>query len=53
MENYESFLRELSGKQEPANMKVTKPTQKKGERNKNVILSIIDIIKTSGRMGIV
>ena len=53
MENYESFLRELSGKQKPANMKVTKPTYKKGERNKNVILSIIDIIKTSGRMGIV
>ena len=52
MENYESFLRELSGKQEPVNMQVTKPTQKKCERNKNVLLSIIDIIKTIGRMGI-
>ena len=52
MENYESFLRELSGEQEPVNMQVTKPTQKKCERNKNVLLSIINIIKTTGRMGI-
>ena len=52
MENYERFLRELSGKQEPVNMQVTKPTQKKCERNKNVLLSITDIIKTIGRMGI-
>ena len=52
MENYESFLGELSGKQEAVNMQVTKPTQKKCERNKNVLLSIIDIIKTIGRMGI-
>ena len=52
MENYESFLRQLSGKQEPVNMQVTKPTQKKYKRNKNVLLSTIDIIKTIGRMGI-
>ena len=52
MENYESFLRELSGKQEPVNMPATKPTQKKCERNKNVLLSIIDTRKTIGRMGI-
>ena len=52
MENYESFLIELSGKQEPVNMQVTKPTEKKCERNKNVLLPIIDIIKTIGRMGI-
>ena len=52
MENYESFLGELSGKQEPVNMQVIKPTQKNCERNKNVLLSIIDNIKTIGRMGI-
>ena len=52
MENYESILRQLSGKQEPVNMQVTKPTQKKFERNKNVLLSIIDIIKAIARMGI-
>ena len=55
MENYESFLRGLSGKQEPVNMQVTKPTQKKCERNTNVLLSITsitDIIKTIGRMDI-
>ena len=52
MENYESFLRELYGKQETVNMQVTKPTQKSYERNKNVLLSIIDIIKTIGKMGI-
>ena len=49
MENHESFLRELCGKQEPVNMQVTKPTQKKCERNNNKLLSIIDIIKTTGR----
>ena len=38
MENYESFLRELSGKQEPVNTQVTKATQKKSKRNKNVLL---------------
>ena len=52
MENYESFLGELSGKQEPVNMPVIKPTQKNCERNKNVLLSIIDNIKTIGTMGI-
>ena len=52
MENYESSFRELSGKQEPINMHVTKATQKKYERTKNVLLSIVDIIKTIGRMGI-
>ena len=52
MENYESFLIELSGKQEPVNMQVTKPTQKKCETNKNVLLSITDIIKTIARIGI-
>ena len=31
-------------------MQVTKATQKKGERNKNVLLSIIYIIKTIGRI---
>ena len=52
MENYESFLRELSRKQELVNVQVTKPTQKKCERNMNKLLSIIDIIKTIERMGI-
>ena len=52
MENYESFLRELSGKQETVDMQVTKPTQKKCERNKNVLLSIVDIIKTIGSLDI-
>ena len=52
MENYNSFLRELSGKQETVNMQVTKTTQKKCERNKNVLLSIIGIIKSIGGMGI-
>ena len=47
-----AFLKELSGKQELVNMQVTTATQKKCERNKNVLLSIIDIIKTIGRMGI-
>ena len=32
MENYESFLRELTGTQEPVNMQVNKPTQKNCER---------------------
>ena len=31
-------------------MQVTKATQKKGERNKNVLVSIIYIIKTIGRI---
>ena len=52
MENYESFLREFPGKQEPVNMQVTKPTQKRCERNKNALLSITGIIKTIGRMDI-
>ena len=52
MDNYGSFIRELSGKQGPANMQVTKLTQKKCERNKNVLLSVIDIIETIGRMRI-
>ena len=52
MANYESFLTELYGKQEPVNIQVTKPTQKKCERNKNVLLSITDIIETIERVGI-
>ena len=32
IENYESFLRELTGTQEPVNMQVSKPTQKRWER---------------------
>ena len=47
-----AFLRELSGKQEPVNMQVTRLTQKKCERNKKVLLSIIHIIKAIGSMGI-
>ena len=42
----------LSGKQELVNMQVTKPTQRKFERNKSVLLSVSDIIKTIGKMGI-
>ena len=42
----------LSGKQELVNMQVTKPTQRKFERNKSVLLSVFDIIKTIGKMGI-
>ena len=33
-------------------MQVTKPTQRKFERNKSVLLSVSDIIKTNKKMGI-
>ena len=52
MLNYDSCLRELSGKEKIVNMQVTKPTQQKRERSKNVLLSIIGIMKTTGKMGI-
>ena len=37
MENYSSFSRELSGKQETVNMQVTKSTQKKCEKKQECI----------------
>lgn len=37
IENYDSFFRELSGKQEPVNMQVTKPTQRNCKGSKKSV----------------
>ena len=46
MDSYKEFLKQVSGKKDPVDQQLSKSTVKK------VLLSIIDAIKTIGKMGV-
>ena len=51
MKNYSSFLNEMTGKVVPVNVQVVQ-TSEQTKKNNRILLSIIDLLKTAGRMGI-
>ena len=51
MKNYSSFLNEMTGKVVPVNVQVVQ-TSEQIKKNNRILLSIIDLLKTAGRMGI-
>ena len=53
MDNYqEFFLKQVSGKKDPVEQQLSKSTVKKVDENRKLLLSIIDAIKTIGKMGV-
>ena len=52
MNNYKDFLRQVSGKKDAVEEQLSKSTVKQVDKNRKVLLSIIDAIKTIGKMGI-
>ena len=51
MKNYSSFLNEMAGKVVPVNVQVVQ-TSEQTKKNNRILLSITDLLKTAGRMGI-
>ena len=51
MKNYSSFLNEMAGKVVPVNVQVVQ-TSEQTKKNNRILLSIIDLLKTAGQMGI-
>ena len=52
MDNYKEFLKQVSGKKNPVDQQLSKSTVKQVDKNRKVLLSIIDAIKTIGKMGV-
>ena len=52
MDNYKEFLKQVSGKKDPVEQQLSKSTVKLVDKNRKVLLSIIDAIKTIGKMGV-
>ena len=52
MDNYKEFLKQVSGKKDPAEQQLSKLTVKQVDKNRKVLLSIIDAIKTIGKMDV-
>ena len=52
MDNYKEFLEQVSGKKDPVEQQLSKSTVKQVDKNRKVLLSIIDAIKTIGKMGV-
>ena len=52
MDNYKEFLKQLSWKKDPVDQKLSKSTDKQLDKNRKVLLSIIAVIKTIGKMGV-
>ena len=52
MDNYQEFLKQISGKKDPVEQQLSKSTVKQVDKNRKVLLSIIDAIKTIGKMGV-
>ena len=52
MDNYQEFLKQVSGKKDPVEQQLSKSTVKQVDKNRKVLLSIIDAIKTIGKMGV-
>ena len=50
MDNYKEFLKHVSGKKDPVDQQLSKSTVKQVDKNRKVLLSIIDVIKTIGKM---
>ena len=51
MKNYSSFLNEMAGKVVPVNVQIVQ-TSEQTKKNNRILLSITDLLKTAGRMGI-
>ena len=51
MKNYSSFLNEMAAKVVPVNVQVVQ-TSEQTKKNNRILLSITDLLKTAGRMGI-
>ena len=51
IKNYSSFLNEMTGKVVPVNVQVNQ-TSEPTKKNNRILLLIIDLLKTAGRMGI-
>ena len=52
MDNYKEFLKQVSGKKDPIEHQLSKSTVKQVDKNRKVLLSIIDAIKTIDKMGV-
>ena len=52
MDNYKEFLKQVSGKKDPVEQQLSKPTVKNVDKNRKVLLLIIDAIKTIGTMDV-
>ena len=52
MDNYQEFLKQISGKKDPVEQQLSKSTVKLVDKNRKVLLSIIDAIKTIGKMDV-
>ena len=52
MDSYKEFLKQVSGKKDPVEQQLSKSTVKQVDKNRKVLLSIIDAIKTIGKMGV-
>ena len=50
MKNYSSFLNEMADKVVPVNVQVVQ-TSEQTNKNNRILLSIIDLLKTAGRIG--
>ena len=51
MDKYKEFLKQVSGKKDLAELQLSKLTVKQVDKNRKVLLSIIDATKTIGKMG--
>ena len=52
MDNYKEFLKQVSGKKDPVEQQLSKSTVKQVDKNRKVLLSIIDAIKAIGKVGV-
>ena len=52
MDNYKEFLKQVFGKKDLVEQLLSKSTVKQAGKNSKVLLSIIDAIKTIGKMGV-
>ena len=52
MDNYKELLKQVSGKKDPVDQQLSKSTIKQVGKNKKVLFTIIDAMKTKGKMGV-
>ena len=52
MDNYKEFVKQVFGKKDTVEQQLSKSTVKQVDKNRKVLLSIIDAIKTIGKMGV-
>ena len=51
VDNYREFLKQVFGEKDPFEQQLTKASIKQVDKNRKVLLPIIDAIKTIGKMG--